>query len=187
MLVYWLLFAYFAVGVLLQRADPRAARAGDFGAARHKVSVFLIVGAVAIALLVGMRYQVGGDWGVYEKMFSFAHYADLELLTQRGDSAYQLLNWAVERAGGDIRLVNLVCGAIFSWGLLRLARAQTDAWLAMLIAIPYLVVVVALPGTVVSPALGRGAVVPYSFLVLFVWLNYAAHANYWVPYQFHPG
>jgi|GEM_PF-5594608 len=43
-----------------------------------------------------------------------------------------------------------------------------------------------LPGTVIGPALGWGVVVVYSFLVQFVWLNYAAHANYWVPYQFYP-
>jgi len=194
MLVYWLLFAYFAIGVFLTRADHRDARSEDSRPARNEFSIFLIAGAVAITLLVGLRFEIGGDWAAYEKLFSFARYADLDRMLRRGDPAYQLLNWAAERVGGDIRLVDLVCGAIFSWGLLRFARAQPDTWLAMLIAIPYLVVVVAMGysrqavaiGTVIAPALGRGAVVLYSFLVLYVWLNYAAHANYWVPYRFYP-
>ena len=29
-------------------------------------------------------------------------------------------------------------------------------------------------------------VVLYSALVQFVWLNYAVHAEYWVPYRFYP-
>ena len=34
--------------------------------------------------------------------------------------------------------------------------------------------------------LGRSLVIGYSALVLFVWLNFAVHAEYWVPYQFYP-
>lgn len=30
------------------------------------------------------------------------------------------------------------------------------------------------------------AVVAYYALVQFVWLNYASHSKYWVPYQFMP-
>jgi hypothetical protein len=33
---------------------------------------------------------------------------------------------------------------------------------------------------------GTAAVLAYSFAVQFVWLNFAAHARYWVPYQFYP-
>lgn len=35
-------------------------------------------------------------------------------------------------------------------------------------------------------ALSRLLVVLYAFAVQFVWLNYAAHAQYWVPYQLYP-
>ena len=34
--------------------------------------------------------------------------------------------------------------------------------------------------------LGRSLVIIYSALVLFVWLNFAVHAQYWLPYQFYP-
>ena len=32
----------------------------------------------------------------------------------------------------------------------------------------------------------RYAVMAYSALVLFVWLTFAKHADYWLPYQFYP-
>ena len=34
--------------------------------------------------------------------------------------------------------------------------------------------------------MGKVLVVGYSALVLFVWLNFAAHAQYWVPYRLYP-
>lgn len=34
--------------------------------------------------------------------------------------------------------------------------------------------------------LGRFLVILYAALVLFVWLNFAVHAEYWLPYQFYP-
>lgn len=33
---------------------------------------------------------------------------------------------------------------------------------------------------------GRLMVIAYCFLIQFVWLNYASHADYWVPYRFFP-
>lgn len=46
-----------------------------------------------------------------------------------------------------------------------------------------LAVLARLPVAFGSPPLARLLVVAYSGLVLFVWLNYAAHARYWLPYQ----
>ena len=34
--------------------------------------------------------------------------------------------------------------------------------------------------------IGRVIIVAYSFAVMFVWLNYAQHAEDWLPYQFYP-
>lgn len=136
MLVYWLLFGFFAIGTLLL---PDASQRNQ----RFKI-VLLGFGAALIALLIGVRYEVGGDWGAYEQMLSYARYSDLLSTLDDGDPAYQLLNWVVARVGGEIWLVNLFCGAVFAWGLARLCRAQPDPWLAMLIAIPYLTIVVAM-------------------------------------------
>ena len=131
MLVYWLLFAYFAAGALV------SVRSGE-----QQPSLPLMVGAALIALAIGLRYEVGGDWVPYQFLFSYARYADLDRLLELGDPGYQLLNWVAQSIGNDIWVVNLVCGVIFSWGLYRFCRVQPDSWLAFAVAIPYLVVVV---------------------------------------------
>ena len=137
MIPYWLLFSYFAVGALL---EPRQQHPQ---LARH-IPIALIVGGLLIAFLIGFRYQVGADWEQYEFMFAYANYADLGRVVELGDPAYQLLNWTVQQLGGEIWLVNLVCGLILTWGLLRFISEQPAPWLAMTVAMPYLVVVVAM-------------------------------------------
>jgi hypothetical protein len=101
-------------------------------------------GSFIIALAIGLRYEVGADWNVYKFLFSYARFADLGRVLRIGDPGYQLLNWAVQRIGVEIWLVNLVCGAIFAYGLFRFARSQPDPWLTIVVAIPYLVVVVSM-------------------------------------------
>jgi hypothetical protein len=133
---YWLLFTYFAVGALLEPRQQPSVR-------RH-IPLAMAVGGLLIAFLIGFRYQVGADWEQYEFMFSYANYADLGRVLELGDPAYQLLNWTVQHLGGEIWLVNLVCGLIFTWGLLRFTSEQPAPWLAMTVAMPYLVVVVAM-------------------------------------------
>ena len=34
--------------------------------------------------------------------------------------------------------------------------------------------------------LGVGLVALYCFAIQFVWLNFAVHAEYWLPYQIYP-
>ena len=127
MLVYWLLIGYFAVGAILVR--PRADRRSG--------PIMLASGSLLVALAIGLRYQVGADWETYKFLFSYVKYTSLARLLTIGDPGYQLLNWAVQRIGAEIWVVNLVCGAIFAFGLFRFARAQPDPWLTVVVAIPY--------------------------------------------------
>lgn len=135
MFVYWLLFATFGLGALAtSHARFEGARPGP---------LFSIALAFVVAV-IGFRYDVGGDWETYEFLFSYARYADLSRVLAMGDPGYQFLNWVVQRAGLGIWAVNLISGAIFVWGLGRLAQTQPSPWLTVLVAIPYLVIVVAM-------------------------------------------
>lgn len=136
MVVYWFLFSYFATGALLKQGRRHPGTTERYP--------FLALGALVVALVIGLRYEVGADWDTYQFLFAYANFADLGRVLWIGDPGYQLLNWLVRRIGAEIWLVNLACGAIFAWGLLRLAKAQPDPWLAFLVGIPYLVVVVAM-------------------------------------------
>lgn len=132
MLAYWLIFAYFAVGAFVEAnrtPDPTRRRPG------------WVLGGVLIFLMIGLRYEVGADWKTYGFIFTYAGYASLERLIGIGDPAFQLLNWSVNHLGGEIVWVNLVCSLLFTWGLFRLARQQPDPWLAILIAVPYMLIV----------------------------------------------
>ena len=144
MLLYWCLFAFFAIGALSSRdgAQSRESRLG------------LALGAVLLAVAIGIRYKVGGDWRSYQTMFNRSALYDLVGMMRFGDPAYQLLNWLVNWLDWPFWVVNLVCGGIFSWGLLRFANAQLNPWLAMVVAVPYLVIVVAMGYTRQAVAIG---------------------------------
>lgn len=146
MLIYWLLFAYFAVATVVSR---------DRTPGSPPVSPpVLVLGAVLIALLVGFRYKVGADWRTYEILFSYARLSSLERVLRLGEPGYQLLNWTIQSMGLRVWGVNLVCGAVFAWGLYRLCRIQPSPFTAMLVAVPYLVIVVAMGYTRQSIAIG---------------------------------
>lgn len=145
LLPYLLLFAYFAAGALLSE---------DTKESTCEASPILILGMFALTLMVGLRFKVGGDWDTYKDMFLHAQYGQLSRLLTFGDPGYQFLNWAVQHMGFGIWLVNLTCAVIFSWGLMRFARAQPSTWLSILVAIPYLVIVVAMGYTRQSVAIG---------------------------------
>ena len=145
MLVYWLLFLYFAVGAM--REHPRPASSG-------RADIAFRAGCLATALIIGLRYHVGADWIPYEGIFADAKGETLGSLPVIADPGYYLVNIAVQWLGGELWWVNLVCGAIFTWGLMRFAEAQERPWLAMLVAIPYLVIVVAMGYTRQAVAIG---------------------------------
>jgi hypothetical protein len=132
-LAYWAIFAFFAIGSFFDARLPP-----DMGRRRP----IWVLGGLIIALMIGLRYEVGADWRTYEFIFSRVAYLDLGRAMKIGDPAYQAVNWIVQQWGGEVYWVNFVCAALFTWGLFRLARVQPYPWLAVLVAIPYMVIVV---------------------------------------------
>ena len=135
MLVYWLLFLYFAVGALREEPRPAAAARPD---------ILSRLGCVLMALLIGLRFHVGADWIPYEYIFSEAKHETMGSLPAIADPGYYLINIVVQWFGGELWTVNLICGLLFAWGLMRLCEAQERPWLAAVVAVPYLVIVVAM-------------------------------------------
>jgi hypothetical protein len=132
---YWLLFSIFAAGAIEYR---RRAPIGS------QAAPFLATAALLMALMIGLRYQVGGDWGAYEEIYFYISYMDLVPALRSGDPGYAALNWLADEVGAGMWLVNLICGLIFTWGLIRFARRMPNPWLAVVVAIPYLTIVVAM-------------------------------------------
>ena len=109
---------------------------------------------IFLVLMIGLRYEVGGDWFNYLPMVQEASHQTFLEATLRSDPAYGLLNWLGARSGLGVYFVNTVCAVIFSWGLVEFCRAQPRPWLALVIAVPYLVIVVAMGYTRQGTAIG---------------------------------
>ena len=119
------------------------ATAGLSSARRIAGSTLLALG-LFITLLIGLREEVGGDW------FNYFPYLDRSIglpfgaILLQNEPGYGLLNWIGANIGGSVYFVNTICGLVFSIGLLLFCRAQPRPWLALCLAFPYLITVVAM-------------------------------------------
>jgi hypothetical protein len=145
MFPYWILFSIFAAGSLQYRRRLALGQEGN---------PLLIAAGLFTALMIGLRYEVGGDWGSYSRIFEQIRYLSMSGALGFSDPGYGFLNWLSHELGFDLWFVNLVCGAIFSWGLVKFARTQPNPWLAVLVAVPYLIIVVAMGYTRQGVAIG---------------------------------
>jgi len=161
---YWLMYLVPAIPSLLTGRRPL----------RLGWMPWIALGAL-FAVLIGFRHQVGGDWDTYLLHYSREIGSSLLDPVSSGDPGYVFLNRLAARMGWDIYGVNLMSGLIFTSGLIVFCRAQSRPWLAFAVAVPYLIIVVAMGYTRQSVALGfifwaltfleRGRFIPY---VLFI-------------------
>jgi|AntDeeMinimDraft_5_1070356.scaffolds.fasta_scaffold05811_2 hypothetical protein len=139
MLIYWLVFI---LAVFAALARLRVSRLG-----------WIVVGALLTAL-IGLRFEVGGDWGSY---VAYLHRSSqitfLEVFTL-SDPGYYLVNWLVAWLGAGVWLVNVFSGAIFSTGLILFVRRLPAPMLAIAVSIPYMVIVLAMGYTRQAIAFG---------------------------------
>lgn len=149
MLPYWLLFI-FPAWLALTRLRP------DVGGVNPHVrwssqwrAVFVL-----LVLMVGLRHEVGGDWLNYLPMIADADEKTFAEALNASEPGYGLLNWLAAQTGLGVYLVNTVCAVFFSWGLVAFCRAQPRPWLALAVAVPYLVTVVAMGYTRQGVAIG---------------------------------
>lgn len=104
--------------------------------------------------MIGLRFKVGGDWLQYDQMLDAIQNKPLARALTMTEPGYAFLNWLAGRFGADIWFVNTACAIIFTTGLVSLCRWQSNPPLAMLVAVPYLVIVVAMGYTRQAAALG---------------------------------
>jgi len=107
------------------------------------VSLLFLIG-VYFTLFIGLRFEVGGDWVIYGQFVSKAFGSPFLDIFNTSEFGYELLNWLGANWGGGIFLVNLICGLIFSIGLLSFCHDQPRPLLALTLAFPYLILVVAM-------------------------------------------
>ena len=121
---------------------------------RYNLMPFLIVGFF-FAFLIGLRFQVGGDWGNYLGHYNRAIGVPFsEVLRGSKDPAHQLVNWLMARWDLGVYGINMVYGTVFMIGLVKFSRDQLYPWIAMSAAVPYMIIVVAMGYSRQGMALG---------------------------------
>jgi len=137
MFVYWTIFGIAMVMSLLHRsasADGRRYNSGE----RIVLGIF----ALLYILIGGLRFEVGADWQAYLWMYTQISYSSLGGALEYTDPLYGLLNWISARLDWGVYPVNSVVCAILVSGVIRMARITRDPWLAILISVPYLLIVI---------------------------------------------
>jgi hypothetical protein len=119
----------------------------------RKIGLWVSIGFLFV-FLIGFREQVGGDWYNYLLHFKEMEYTKFYEVLKGEDPGYYLINLWMYDWGWGIYGVNVISAVIFITGLMRLARQQFNLWLAMSVAVPYLVIVVSMGYTRQAVAIG---------------------------------
>jgi hypothetical protein len=151
MLTYWFMFFAAATAAVGNRVQP------SFGGHLQPSSRILLAwlfAAVALVLVIGLRYEVGGDWLAYLGYVLRVRGLSLGEAQALGDPGYQLFNWLSFQLGLGIYGVNLASAACFVSGLVVFCRAQPRPALALVVSIPYMVLVLGMGYSRQGVALG---------------------------------
>lgn len=144
MAIYWTMFAMWALGAV-QFARKNTIR-GD--------KVLFVIGMLLTAGVIGLRFEIGGDWSTYLEIYELIYFQPLYEGLRLSDPGYAFLNWIAAQLDWGVWFPNLGCALLFCAGLGKLARDQPNPWLAVLVAVPYLVIVVAMGYTRQAAAIG---------------------------------
>lgn len=157
MLPYWTLLAVLSIGSFLYRQRLAAAGPGVARAIEHRQwDPLLLAAFILIVLMIGLRYEVGGDWTPYQSTFRSVNALPLDIAFRRApdEYAYTFVNWLVGRLGLGIWLVNMICAIPFVAGLAAISKQQDNPWLALVAAAPLFIIVVGMGYTRQAVAVG---------------------------------
>jgi hypothetical protein len=142
MLVYWSIYAVPAFVALFEKTR------------RHGNSLSPILFFLLCLFFIMAFRDTGGDFLNYNELIQVNSGESLASWMLLTDPAYGFLNWLSIQAGWGIYGVNFFCALIFLYGLYRFALDEPRRALLIAIAIPYLVIVVAIGYTRQGTAIG---------------------------------
>ena len=108
---------------------------------------------LVLVVLIGLRYQVGGDWSIYLEILDL-HSVPWDEIKGRIEPLFGLLNYFSSRLGLGVYGINVICASIFSFGLVYFCNMAKRPWLALTMAIPYTVIVIGMGYMKQSVAVG---------------------------------
>ena len=133
---YFLIFLLPACFAVVAPPDAAKSRGG---------LVAFVLFAILLALMIGFRWEVGGDWSWDIRRMLVLGDADItEYVMKSPDPGYAAMMWLGANSGFNVWFTHLLGGGVFVYGLSRFCLNQIHPWLSMTVAIPYLVIVVAM-------------------------------------------
>jgi hypothetical protein len=143
MLPYLLVLFPFALGSISCRFQVR-----------HRLGPILLALLFGLTLFIGLRYQTGADYDGYEAIYKNTTLLSLSQMLDAPDRGFSTLVWALHQIDVEMWALNLICAIIFIVGLGRFAREMPNPWLTVVIALPYLIFIIAMSGIRQASAIG---------------------------------
>tara|TARA_B100001109_G_scaffold157963_1_gene128562 strand:+ start:1738 stop:2871 length:1134 start_codon:yes stop_codon:yes gene_type:complete len=164
MAIYFLLFFVVAILAISNMRSSEVTLPKNFSLSLSP-SLFLFF--ICLVIFIGLRHETGGDWGNYIYQLQKASLMKLDqLITFGGDPFYQAIkayaasftceynNSTCAFNEGGLQFLNTVCAIFFCYGLIVFCKHQPRPWLALCVAVPYLIIVVGIGYTRQAAALG---------------------------------
>ncbi len=148
---YWILFIIPAIAAL---ASPGSKWFQVRGLSPGYLHVGWFAALISLIIMVGFRYQVGGDWVNYFHFLYDVNGKSFVEVMQMTDPSYMLANWLSVQFDFSTIGVNVLCSILFSIGLIEFCRNLPRPWLGLTVAVPYTVIVVGMGYTRQGVAIG---------------------------------
>jgi len=106
---------------------------------------WILLSILILIFFVGLRHFTGGDWiNYYNKFIYILPYLDLKGVIFHSDPIYWIISYFMYKLGYGIYGTNLVISIVFFIGLYKLIMKTPLPLIGLIIAFPYLIVVVSM-------------------------------------------
>ena len=106
MIIYWILFLIpLTISVLPDKLNIKLNN-----------QLILLYGIIC-TLFIGFRYQIGGDWGIYDNWARLINTIDFISVFNMFSPGYNMMVWISVNLGFGVLLSNIICALLFIIGL----------------------------------------------------------------------
>ncbi|WGW04493.1 EpsG family protein [Tropicibacter oceani] len=116
--------------------------------------IAMVLFTIVLSVFIGLRFEVGKDWHQYVYLYDLLGSMSLGEALMTTDSGYALMNWIFGQQDMGPNSVFLVCAIILSVGIFLFAKETPYPWMAIAVAIPHIVTVMAMDHVRQATAVG---------------------------------